>query len=152
MRAPRHLGKGGANTLAVRRLLESGDTPTLVLCESLARRGFRAVPHVSARLIGSRDHLEEIAGRLASAGIREVFAVGGDSAEPAGPHTLNLWDPGLDWTLFTIASYPLARTRGLGEETRCHRSGEAHLGAPHVQVAATEVVVRVPRVGRQRQH
>jgi glycosyltransferase involved in cell wall biosynthesis len=33
VRAPRHMGKGGANTLAVRRLLEAGGSPTLVLCD-----------------------------------------------------------------------------------------------------------------------
>jgi glycosyltransferase involved in cell wall biosynthesis len=33
VRAKKHLGKGGANTLAVRRLLEDGSRPTLVLCD-----------------------------------------------------------------------------------------------------------------------
>jgi glycosyltransferase involved in cell wall biosynthesis len=33
VRAPRRLGKGGANTLAVRHLLDGGPPPTLVLCD-----------------------------------------------------------------------------------------------------------------------
>jgi glycosyltransferase involved in cell wall biosynthesis len=32
-RAPRHMGKGGANTLALERVLAGGATPTVVLCD-----------------------------------------------------------------------------------------------------------------------
>jgi len=46
VRAPRHLGKGGANTLAVRRLLESGDTPTLVLCDGDLGPSARELPRL----------------------------------------------------------------------------------------------------------
>lgn len=33
VRAPGHMGKGGANTLAVRRMLDGGGSPTLILCD-----------------------------------------------------------------------------------------------------------------------
>jgi glycosyltransferase involved in cell wall biosynthesis len=48
-RAPRHVGKGGANTLAVRRLLERGgpeQMPTLVLCDGDLGGSARELPRL----------------------------------------------------------------------------------------------------------
>jgi methylenetetrahydrofolate reductase (NADPH) len=67
-------------TASPRRGLES----TLDLSERLARRGYRAVPHLSARLVSDRAHLEGILERLRAAGITEVFAIAGDADKPAG--------------------------------------------------------------------
>ena len=58
--------------------------PTLDLAEKLAGRGYVAVPHVSARLVADGSHLDQVLERLRAANIREVFVVGGDSAQPAG--------------------------------------------------------------------
>jgi glycosyltransferase involved in cell wall biosynthesis len=44
VRAPRHVGKGGANTLAVRRLLER--PPTLVLCDGDLGGSARELPRL----------------------------------------------------------------------------------------------------------
>jgi len=57
---------------------------TLEVGERLASKGFDVVPHVSARLVRDDEHLRRIADRLATAGMREAFVVGGDSKEPAG--------------------------------------------------------------------
>ena len=47
VRAPRHVGKGGANTLAVRRLLEpGGPVPTLVLCDGDLGASARELPRL----------------------------------------------------------------------------------------------------------
>jgi glycosyltransferase involved in cell wall biosynthesis len=46
VRAPRRLGKGGANTLAVRQLLEAGDTPTVVLCDGDLGASARDLPRL----------------------------------------------------------------------------------------------------------
>jgi methylenetetrahydrofolate reductase (NADPH) len=62
-----------------------GQENTLDLSEKLAERGFRSVPHLSARLVESREHLRSILRRLDAAGTREVFVVGGDAREPVGP-------------------------------------------------------------------
>lgn len=62
-----------------------GQENTLDLSEKLAKQGFRAIPHISARLIESREHLRSILDRLDSAGTREIFVVGGDAREPVGP-------------------------------------------------------------------
>jgi methylenetetrahydrofolate reductase (NADPH) len=67
-------------TASPRRGLE----PTLELAERLAGHGYRAVPHLSARLVSDHAHLEEILERLHAAGITEVFAIAGDAHQPAG--------------------------------------------------------------------
>jgi methylenetetrahydrofolate reductase (NADPH) len=57
---------------------------TLDLSTVLAARGYRVVPHLAARMIAGRGHLERMVQRLEGAGIREVFVVGGDASPPAG--------------------------------------------------------------------
>jgi methylenetetrahydrofolate reductase (NADPH) len=42
------------------------------------------VPHLSARLVRDRSHLEEIVARLRGAGVDEVFVIAGDARHPAG--------------------------------------------------------------------
>lgn len=61
-----------------------GIDATLALSEHLATRGFRVVPHISARLVASDAHLERIVERLRGLGSNDVFVIGGDSAQPAG--------------------------------------------------------------------
>ena len=61
-----------------------GLDPTLELAERLARHGYSVVPHISARLVAEGRHLDEVVDRVRAAGIREVFVVAGDEAEPAG--------------------------------------------------------------------
>src|SRR5215212_484058 len=55
---------------------------TLALSERLARAGYPVVPHVSARLVRDRAHLEEIVARVRTAGVRELFVPAGDAPEP----------------------------------------------------------------------
>jgi methylenetetrahydrofolate reductase (NADPH) len=68
-------------TWSPRRGLE----PTLDLCEELAARGFRAVPHIAARQVRDEGQAAGIAERAEAAGIREIFVVGGDATQPEGP-------------------------------------------------------------------
>jgi methylenetetrahydrofolate reductase (NADPH) len=79
----RHLPRGAQVTVTCSPTL--GQANTLDLSERLADRGFRAVPHLSARLIEGREHLRSILGRLDVAGTREIFVVGGDARVPVGP-------------------------------------------------------------------
>jgi methylenetetrahydrofolate reductase (NADPH) len=58
---------------------------TLALAEELAERGFRVVPHLSARLVRGEGHLKEILRRMERASLRDLFVVGGDVGEPVGP-------------------------------------------------------------------
>jgi len=55
---------------------------TLELAERLARAGYTTVPHISARLVRDRAHLEEVVARLLDAGVRELFVPAGDAPEP----------------------------------------------------------------------
>ena len=59
---------------------------TLVLSERLARAGYAVVPHLSARLVRDRAHLEEVLARLRDAGVRELFVPAGDATEPGEFH------------------------------------------------------------------
>src|SRR5215212_1962163 len=59
---------------------------TLDLSERLARAGYPVVPHLSARLVRDRAHLEESVARLTAAGVREIFVPAGDAAEPGAFH------------------------------------------------------------------
>ena len=61
-----------------------GLEPTIALSEELARAGYRAVPHLAARLVRDRAELQELLDRLLAAGVRELFVPAGDAAEPAG--------------------------------------------------------------------
>ena len=55
---------------------------TLELSERLSNAGYPVVPHLSARLVRDRAHLEEVLARLSAAGIRELFVPAGDATEP----------------------------------------------------------------------
>lgn len=59
---------------------------TLEATEWLATAGFRAVPHLAARLVRDRAHLERLLARLAALGVEDVFVVGGDAERPLGAY------------------------------------------------------------------
>ncbi len=63
-----------------------GPDRTVELAERLANGGYRVVPHVSARTVQSREHLRSILGRLAAAGISDLFVVGGDGHRAGGAY------------------------------------------------------------------
>ncbi len=71
-------------TITVTASPTKGLGPTLDLTERLAARGFRVVPHLSARLVVDDVHLKEIVDRLLAAGIDDVFVPAGDADPPAG--------------------------------------------------------------------
>ncbi len=60
---------------------------TLGVAEALAARDYSVVPHLSARLVRDRAHLEEIVARLRAVEVREVFVIAGDARQPAGEYT-----------------------------------------------------------------
>jgi methylenetetrahydrofolate reductase (NADPH) len=55
---------------------------TIDLAADLSRRGFLAVPHLSARMVRDRAHLAELLARTAGAGLTQAFVVGGDAERP----------------------------------------------------------------------
>jgi len=85
---------------------------TVELAERLAARGYRVVPHVSARLLKGRDHLTEVVERLRAAGIDDVFVPAGDADPPAGeyegslPVLIDLESLGAPFPRVGITGYP----------------------------------------------
>ena len=59
---------------------------TLELAERLADAGYTVVPHLSARLVRDRAHLEEVLERLLAGGVRELFVPAGDAPDPGEFH------------------------------------------------------------------
>jgi methylenetetrahydrofolate reductase (NADPH) len=89
-----------------------GIESTLLLGEKLLERGFRIVPHIAARLVADRAHLDEIVRRLDDLGVREIFVIGGDTRKPVGPFSSAvellsaMADAGHDFEHVGIGGYP----------------------------------------------
>ena len=73
-------------TCSPRRGIEA----TLELADRLAAQNLRPVPHISARLVSGRSHLQEVLRRLEDSGLREMFVIGGDVREAIGPYDSTL--------------------------------------------------------------
>jgi methylenetetrahydrofolate reductase (NADPH) len=71
-------------TVAITTSPQLGIDTTVERAEEAATAGYEVVPHVAARYVEDRDHLEDIATRLVEAGITDVFVPGGDREDPAG--------------------------------------------------------------------
>ncbi len=69
-------------TVSVTASPAKGIEATVGLCEQLQALGFRAVPHLSARMIRDRAHLGELIAWMEGAGVDRAFVVGGDAKEP----------------------------------------------------------------------
>ena len=69
-------------TVSVTASPAKGIEATVALCEQLQAGGFRAVPHLSARMVRDRQHLCDLIAWLEGAGVRRAFVVGGDEKEP----------------------------------------------------------------------
>jgi methylenetetrahydrofolate reductase (NADPH) len=69
-------------TVSVTASPAKGVEATVALCEQLQARGFRAVPHLSARMVRDRSHLRDLIAWLEGAGVDRAFVVGGDAKEP----------------------------------------------------------------------
>jgi methylenetetrahydrofolate reductase (NADPH) len=89
-----------------------GIESTLLLGEELLERGFRIVPHIAARLVADRAHLDEIVRRLDDLGVREIFVIGGDAKKPVGPFSSAvellsaMADSGHDFEHVGVGGYP----------------------------------------------
>jgi len=79
-----HLPRGAK--VAVTCSPTKGIESTLRFSEGLLGRGFQVVPHVAARLVTGRVHLEKILRWFDEHCLREIYVVGGDAREPVGPY------------------------------------------------------------------
>jgi methylenetetrahydrofolate reductase (NADPH) len=78
---------------------------TLDVSVALAARGFTVVPHLAARMITGRGHLERLVQRLEGSSIREAFVIGGDADPRVGDYA----DAGDLLEALTALSHPFAR-------------------------------------------
>ncbi|MEV0074075.1 MULTISPECIES: methylenetetrahydrofolate reductase [unclassified Amycolatopsis] len=60
---------------------------TVEFAELLAKNDYSVIPHLAARQVTGRGELAEFLERLGNAGITDLFVVGGDAVEPAGPYS-----------------------------------------------------------------
>jgi methylenetetrahydrofolate reductase (NADPH) len=74
-----HLPEGGTVSVAAspRRGLEA----TLDVAARLETAGFRAVPHIAARMVRDESHLRQLLDGVTAAGIDRAFVVGGDAVD-----------------------------------------------------------------------
>jgi methylenetetrahydrofolate reductase (NADPH) len=63
---------------------------TLDLTERVAKRGFRVVPHIAAKMVRDHSHLQDIMRRLDDLGVDSIFVPGGDAPKPLGTYTTAL--------------------------------------------------------------
>lgn len=73
-------------TLTITASPTKGLDPTFDLAERLVAHGYPVVPHLSARLVEGREHLARLVSRATDLGLRDVFVVAGDAAQPHGPY------------------------------------------------------------------
>jgi methylenetetrahydrofolate reductase (NADPH) len=73
-------------TLSVTCLPQHGIERTMRAAVQLSTLGYTVVPHLAARSLYSRADLTGILRDCDAAGIGEVFVIGGDRKQPAGPY------------------------------------------------------------------
>jgi methylenetetrahydrofolate reductase (NADPH) len=74
------------STVTVTSSPSHGIEATVELAEKLAMRGHTVIPHLSAHMIWTHQHLEDLLARLAEGGFRRVFVVGGDAEDHGDFH------------------------------------------------------------------
>lgn len=85
---------------------------TLELTEALSGRELVLVPHIAARQVLDRKHLEQIVARLKTAGVDSIFVPGGDLPRPVGCYESSLdllremADADLSFSQIGVAAYP----------------------------------------------
>jgi methylenetetrahydrofolate reductase (NADPH) len=88
-----------------------GIEATVELALRLEAAGYRAIPHLAARMIRDQAHLQWLLDRLTAGGVTRAFVIGGDASEPGEyPDGLSLLraiaDLGTELTEVGIPCYP----------------------------------------------
>jgi methylenetetrahydrofolate reductase (NADPH) len=88
-----------------------GIEATVELALKLEAAGHRAIPHLSARMIRDRGHLQAVMSRLVAGGVSRAFVVGGDATDPGEyPDGLSLLraiaDMGIELSEVGVPCYP----------------------------------------------
>ncbi|WP_246989411.1 methylenetetrahydrofolate reductase [Halorientalis marina] len=134
-----HLPEGA--TIAITTSPQLGIDSTIERTEQAREQGFAVSPHIAARYVEDRDHLDDIASRLKEAGVEDIFVPGGDREEPAGEfesaHDLlvALEDLGYEFEEVGITGYPEGHDF-LDEETLAEAMEQK---APHATYIVTQL-------------
>lgn len=70
--------------VAVTSSPKRGIDATLGLCRELTTLGFSVAPHLAARLVRDKEHLQDVLEQLDAIGVRDVFVIAGDVDVAAG--------------------------------------------------------------------
>lgn len=120
-------------TVTVTASPAQGPEATVTVAEVLAQRGFRAVPHLSARQVGP-EAVPTVMDRLQTAGVKDVFIIGGDDHRPhTQPTTIQ---PTQMRSRQTYSGHP-----GTGHSDAGFADGEALLTAVRREDAALNIGV-----------
>ncbi|AZH26729.1 methylenetetrahydrofolate reductase [Haloplanus aerogenes] len=98
--------------IAVTASPQLGLDATVEWSEKAAARGYEPIPHVAARYVEDRDHLDDIATQLTEAGVTDIFVPGGDREDPVGEFEsayellVALDDSGHEFADVGITGYP----------------------------------------------
>ncbi|HUL84203.1 MAG TPA: methylenetetrahydrofolate reductase [Actinomycetota bacterium] len=74
------------STVTVTSSPSHGIEATVELAEKLSALGHEVIPHLSAHMIWTRTHLEDLVARLREGGFRRIFVVGGDAQDHGDFH------------------------------------------------------------------
>ncbi len=77
-----HLPDGAEITITASPTL--GLDATIEWSEKAAKEGYEIIPHIAARYVEDKEHLDEIATRMTEVGITDIFVPGGDREDPVG--------------------------------------------------------------------
>lgn len=64
-----------------------GPDQTIEFARQLRALGHTVVPHLAARMVRDREHLERLLDGVEADGMNELFVIGGDNSQPAGDFT-----------------------------------------------------------------
>ena len=124
-------------TVTVTASPAKGLDATISLTERLAARGYRVVPHLSARLVVDDAHLTEIVARLTRSGVDDVFVPAGDADPPAGRFDsalallTQLAEMGLPFPRIGITGYPESHPR-IGDDITVQAMWDKRLHASYI--------------------
>jgi methylenetetrahydrofolate reductase (NADPH) len=69
---------------------KQGPDNALTVGADLRQLGHRVSVHLAARMVRGAEHLDELLGRAQAAGIDDLFVIGGDVSDAAGPYRTGL--------------------------------------------------------------
>lgn len=80
-------GLGESTRLTVTTSPRLGPEQTIEFAGQLSALGHTVIPHLAARMVRDRNHLERLLEGIEAEGMTELFVIGGDNRQPEGDFT-----------------------------------------------------------------